>query len=101
MDAATDSGAPALAYPVEDGAPPPGGAVGSTLGLTESFLDVAGEGVVVSAIKRAEAADEREGGTRLVMTHSGLPDVTERDSHRAGWTGAMAKLTDRMQAEAT
>ena len=44
--------------------------------------------------------DEREGGTRLVMTHSGLPDVTERDSHRAGWTGALAKLTDLMQAEA-
>ena len=34
------------------------------------------------------------------MTHSGLPDVTEHDSHGAGWTGALAKLTDLMQAEA-
>jgi hypothetical protein len=70
VDEANDYCAPALAYPVDDGAPPAGGAAGDALGLTESFLDVAGEGVAVSAFKRAEAADEREGGThagRLVL----------------------------------
>jgi uncharacterized protein YndB with AHSA1/START domain/DNA-binding transcriptional ArsR family regulator len=33
-----------------------------------------------------------EGGTRLVMTHTGLASVAERESHRGGWTEALAKL---------
>ena len=65
VDEANAYCAPALSYPVADGTPADGAApAAGALGLTESFLDVSGRGVTVSAVKRAEAADEREGGTR-------------------------------------
>lgn len=35
---------------------------------------------------------ERAGGTQLTMVHSNLPTAEERESHRGGWTGALAKL---------
>jgi uncharacterized protein YndB with AHSA1/START domain len=35
---------------------------------------------------------EFEGGTRMVMTHAGLADVAERESHRGGWTEALGKF---------
>ncbi len=35
---------------------------------------------------------ERDGGTQLTMIHSNLPTAEERESHRGGWTGALAKL---------
>lgn len=41
---------------------------------------------------------EREGGTHLTMVHSNLASLEERDSHRIGWTGALAKLA-RLAAE--
>jgi len=33
-----------------------------------------------------------EGGTELTFTHSRLPDAASRDSHEAGWNGALDKL---------
>ncbi len=42
---------------------------------------------------------ERPGGTHLVMIHSGLPDETERESHRGGWTGALNNLERLVERE--
>jgi hypothetical protein len=78
---AIDYNAPPLTSPVEDGAPAADAASGGgRLGLAESFLGVAGEGVVVSAIKRAEAPDEREGGAHagrlVVRLYNPAPEAT-------------------------
>jgi uncharacterized protein YndB with AHSA1/START domain len=35
---------------------------------------------------------EREGATRVVLTHSGLRDEESRDSHIDGWTNCMENL---------
>ena len=35
---------------------------------------------------------DREGGTLLRMTHSGLPDATERANHEKGWTYFLERL---------
>ncbi|MGH2367864.1 MAG: glycosyl hydrolase-related protein, partial [Chloroflexota bacterium] len=67
--------ASATAYPVADTPPLPVRPASATdeaapvaaapsLGLEESFLGIEGDGVILSACKRAEAADEHEGGCR-------------------------------------
>lgn len=35
---------------------------------------------------------EREGGTEVVLTHEGLVTEQDRDGHRHGWVGCLAKL---------
>jgi glutathione S-transferase len=40
---------------------------------------------------RVELSEHAE-GTLFRMTHSGLPSEAERESHRAGWTGALKHL---------
>jgi uncharacterized protein YndB with AHSA1/START domain len=35
---------------------------------------------------------ERDGGTLLRMTHSGLPNAAQRDSHAIGWTHYLDRL---------
>jgi uncharacterized protein YndB with AHSA1/START domain len=35
---------------------------------------------------------DREGGTLLRFTHSGLPDATERDNHEKGWVYYLERL---------
>ena len=39
------------------------------------------------------------GGTRLTLTHEGLPDEDEARSHREGWTGALEKLATLIDTE--
>jgi glutathione S-transferase len=41
---------------------------------------------------------ERDGGTELVMRHSGLPDAASRDGHAAGWTSCLNRLNDAVDA---
>lgn len=40
---------------------------------------------------------EHDGGTLIVMIHSGLPDAAQVDSHRKGWTSVLANLDHLMQ----
>jgi alpha-mannosidase len=90
--------APALTYPVEDASEAPGPT--SPLGLSESFVEVVGidepdgAGVMVSAVKRAEAPDEREGGSHegRVVLRLYNPTREEREARirlrggiRAAW----------------
>lgn len=35
---------------------------------------------------------DRDGGTLLRMTHSGLPDASQQDAHRKGWTHYLDRL---------
>lgn len=42
---------------------------------------------------------ERDGGTHMTMVHSNLASLAERESHREGWTGALAKLAALVAAE--
>ena len=44
------------------------------------------------------AFTEREGGTELVMTHSGFPDAGMRDSHEEGWGSSLNNLCDALDA---
>ena len=37
---------------------------------------------------------ERDGGTLLRMTHSGLPNAATRDSHAKGWAHYLGRLTE-------
>lgn len=41
--------------------------------------------------------EESGRGTRLVLTHERLRDAAERELHRDGWTGALAKLERLME----
>lgn len=41
---------------------------------------------------------ERDGGTDLVMTHSGFPDAGMRDSHEEGWGSSLNNLCDLLDA---
>ncbi|HEX2513113.1 MAG TPA: glycoside hydrolase family 38 C-terminal domain-containing protein, partial [Chloroflexota bacterium] len=90
--------APALSYPVEDASESPGPT--SPLGLSERFLEVVGvdepdgAGIMVSAVKRAEAPDEREGGSHegRVIVRLYNPTGREREARirlrggfRAAW----------------
>jgi uncharacterized protein YndB with AHSA1/START domain len=36
---------------------------------------------------------DRDGGTLLCMTHSGLPNQAQRDSHAKGWAHYLGRLT--------
>jgi uncharacterized protein YndB with AHSA1/START domain len=40
---------------------------------------------------------EHDEGTLFRMTHSGLPNEAERESHRQGWTGALKHLKALME----
>ena len=42
---------------------------------------------------------ERDGGTLLRMTHSGLPDATQVAYHDRGWAHYLGRLAPRPQAE--
>lgn len=46
------------------------------------------------------ALDVDGSGTRLTLTHEGLPDEAEREGHRDGWTGALGNLERLMEREA-
>ena len=53
-----------------------------------------------SASSLVTFALEPEGtGTRLTLTHEGLPDADEAQSHTEGWTEALEKLAKLIDAE--
>jgi uncharacterized protein YndB with AHSA1/START domain len=43
------------------------------------------------------AIDPTDDGSRVTVLHEGFTDVATRDSHEAGWAGALAKLAARVE----
>ena len=42
--------------------------------------------------------DPTDTGARLTVLHEGFPDTVSRDSHEAGWAGALDKLAKRAES---
>jgi uncharacterized protein YndB with AHSA1/START domain len=38
------------------------------------------------------AFEERDGGTRVTIRHTGFPSAELRDDHRSGWPGFLDRL---------
>ena len=57
-----------------------------------------GEGMPDGETLITVALTERDGGTEVVMTHSGFPDAGMRDSHEEGWGSSLNKLCDMLDA---
>lgn len=51
-------------------------------------------------VERVEIGfDERDGGTDITITHSGIPTPDLRAGHQAGWTGCLDGLVQLLETE--